>query len=138
MQNENAAGKDAVTLTIIFAIIVILTAYFADSFSLLFRTFIISHTFACLAAARIGKERRIGFTKAFFITFVTSILVGFVIIFNSPRIRDEEYKEKMLELTGSRAPATSVADELAKLNELKKEGVITEEEFVAQKAKLLG
>jgi hypothetical protein len=35
------------------------------------------------------------------------------------------------------APRVSVADELAKLAQLKEAGVLTEEEFAAQKAKLL-
>jgi hypothetical protein len=36
------------------------------------------------------------------------------------------------------APDTTVADELRKLAELHREGVLTEEEFAAQKARLLG
>jgi hypothetical protein len=36
------------------------------------------------------------------------------------------------------APAESTIDQLKELGELKSQGVITEEEFVAQKAKLLG
>jgi hypothetical protein len=36
------------------------------------------------------------------------------------------------------APAESTIDQLKELGELKSQGVITEEEFAAQKAKLLG
>jgi putative oligomerization/nucleic acid binding protein len=36
------------------------------------------------------------------------------------------------------APAASTIDQLKELGELKSQGVITEEEFAAQKAKLLG
>jgi hypothetical protein len=36
------------------------------------------------------------------------------------------------------APAESTIDQLRELGELKSQGVITEEEFAAQKAKLLG
>jgi hypothetical protein len=36
------------------------------------------------------------------------------------------------------APAKSTIDQLKELGELKSQGVITEEEFAAQKAKLLG
>jgi uncharacterized membrane protein YdbT with pleckstrin-like domain len=40
-------------------------------------------------------------------------------------------------MAGSASPSASVADELAKLDRLRDEGVITEEEFEAQKARLL-
>jgi hypothetical protein len=36
------------------------------------------------------------------------------------------------------APAASTIDQLKELGELKSQGIITEEEFAAQKAKLLG
>lgn len=36
------------------------------------------------------------------------------------------------------APAASIADELVKMAELKNQGILSEEEFAAQKAKLLG
>ena len=36
------------------------------------------------------------------------------------------------------APADSVIDQLKELGELKAQGILTEEEFAAQKAKLLG
>jgi len=36
------------------------------------------------------------------------------------------------------APATSTIDQLKELGELKSQGILTEEEFAAQKAKILG
>jgi hypothetical protein len=36
------------------------------------------------------------------------------------------------------APASSTIDQLKELGELKSQGILTEEEFAAQKAKLLG
>jgi uncharacterized membrane protein YdbT with pleckstrin-like domain len=49
-------------------------------------------------------------------------------------------KQRMMSGGGARAvqPAGSVADELAKLDKLRADGVISDEEFTAQKAKLLG
>jgi hypothetical protein len=66
-------------------------------------------------------------------------IVGAIFTLVSPRLRDEEYKEKMLEMTTKAASAktASVADELLKLNELRKDGALTDEEFLAQKEKLL-
>ncbi|MCF8448952.1 MAG: SHOCT domain-containing protein [Taibaiella sp.] len=52
-------------------------------------------------------------------------------------MKDDEYKEKMLERAAASAPALSVAEELTKLNELRKEGVITDDEFAIQKERLL-
>ena len=43
----------------------------------------------------------------------------------------------MVEEKTSLLPKASVADELIKLSELQKQGLLTDEEFQAQKAKLL-
>jgi Short C-terminal domain len=40
--------------------------------------------------------------------------------------------------TAEALPGPSVADEIAKLGQLRQQGLLTEEEFAAQKAKLLG
>jgi hypothetical protein len=53
------------------------------------------------------------------------------------------YRAKLLPLTPPRPPIATasvigVADEIAKLAELRKQGLLTEGEFVAQKSKLLG
>jgi uncharacterized membrane protein YdbT with pleckstrin-like domain len=56
----------------------------------------------------------------------------------------EENRRKMAPVTPltpvpppSRAPSTSVADEIAKLARLRQQGILTEQEFQAQKARLL-
>jgi hypothetical protein len=91
----------------------------------------------CLLAARLGRERSIGFSKAFFISFFLTPIIAFVFVFNSPKLKDEEYKEKMLERAAASAPALSVAEELSKLNDLRKEWIISEDEFAIQKKRLL-
>jgi uncharacterized membrane protein YdbT with pleckstrin-like domain len=62
-------------------------------------------------------------------------------------IRDPERMQKLIfevgeanqrRTMGAAAPRLSVADELDKLDRLRDEGVITEQEFQAQKARLLG
>lgn len=45
---------------------------------------------------------------------------------------------RMVELRNTAPAQTSVADELSKLNELKQQGVLSEEEFEAAKKKILG
>ena len=49
----------------------------------------------------------------------------------------DEFKPKPKALLVEMKPATSVADELAKLKKLLDDGIITQEEFAAQKKKLL-
>ena len=51
--------------------------------------------------------------------------------------RKAEIREQAQAIAQAVAPQASVADELAKLAQLKEAGVLTEEEFAAQKAKLL-
>jgi hypothetical protein len=50
--------------------------------------------------------------------------------------REKSYRQYIQEAAGS--AGASAADELAKLGQLRAQGVITEDEFAAQKAKLLG
>jgi hypothetical protein len=51
--------------------------------------------------------------------------------------RKAQIREQAQAIAQAVAPQVSVADELAKLAQLKEAGVLTEEEFAAQKAKLL-
>lgn len=136
-QTEAPQKKDATMLTIIFAVLFIVFIKSGDLLSSYWRSYICLQTGLCLVAARIGKERSIGFSKAFFISFFLTPIIGFIFIFNSPKLKDEEYKEKMLERAAASAPALSIAEELTKLNELRKEGVITDDEFAIQKERLL-
>lgn len=99
------------------------------------------------------------------LSFILSPLLCFVILLVIPNLRQQEHQqdlarreeerrqaqsqrehEKQLEalkaLSASKpaqeaAPARSVADEIAKLGELRDKGLLTQEEFQAQKATLL-
>jgi hypothetical protein len=90
-----------------------------------------------LMAAFLGKERKIGFARAFFLSFFATPVIGFIVTLSSPRINDERYKQKMMEIAQGKAVVADVADQLQKLNELRKEGVLTDVEFQQQKEKLL-
>ena len=56
---------------------------------------------------------------------------------NAAQARDEQMKAYVQQVTASNGP-TGSADELAKLAELNKSGVLTDAEFAQQKAKILG
>ena len=87
-----------------------------------------------------------GMSKALWIGFVIlipwlGVLLYLVLRGDKMETHNAEAIEKMKNAQADyiRSVATvSVADELEKLGELKEKGVLTEEEFVAQKAKLLG
>jgi hypothetical protein len=51
--------------------------------------------------------------------------------------RNAEIREQAEAIAQTVTPQVSVADELAKLAQLKEAGVLTDEEFAAQKARLL-
>jgi len=52
-------------------------------------------------------------------------------------LQDEAYQERLFEVSSQLASSSSVADQLHKLNELRKDGVLTDDEFESQKYKLL-
>ena len=107
----------------------------------LIRSIIISSSICSLVVGYVGKKRRIGFCGAFFISFFASPLVGLVVTLLSPSLADEAYKERVLDLQTQSARQTmreSAIDQLYKLNELRKDGAISQEEFDAEKARVLG
>ena len=73
----------------------------------------------------------------FCITFIPSIIAlvdGIIFLTQS----DESFNAKYNQGIKIPVNVTDIADELAKLNNLKMQGVLTEEEFQNQKARLLG
>ena len=107
-----------------------------------FRYMLMFSLVCSVAVGLVGYQRRIGFAGSFFLSLLASPVIGLIGTFLSPTLEDEAYKEKMLELTeqGNQATpfvADNKLDQLYKLNELRKEGVLTQEEFNAEKAKIL-
>jgi hypothetical protein len=137
MEKQKATGKKDTTL---FALIVgvagLIFVFTSGSLGSQWRTFGITFFFFCFVVAFIGSARSIGFGGAFFASFFLSPVIGLIITLTSSKIKDGELKEKMLEAAEKTNPAL-VADQLYKLNELRKEGVLTDEEFNVQKEKLL-
>lgn len=83
----------------------------------------------------IGSDRSIGFGGAFFLSLLLSPLVGFIITVVSKSNADVKFQKEMA--TNHRQQNISTADELAKLKKLKDDSVLTEDEYQAQKKKLL-
>lgn len=129
--------KDSAGIAIVIGVLILGFAFFADALSDFARYVLVSNVILSYITGVIGKERKIGFSNAFFVSLLLSTIVGFIVVLSSPRITDERYKEKILELTNTSPNASSIADQLHKLNELRKDGVLTEDEFTQQKEKLL-
>lgn len=136
-EQDPKSKDDTIVIILLIDFAGILLLFFMNSLSLYLRAAGIMSLVFCLVVARLGKDRKIGFSRAYFTSFFLSPIIGLIITLSSAKLIDEEYKEKMLEIAEQNASASSLADELYKLNELRKEGVLTEEEFTMQKAKLL-
>ena len=136
-EQEERANADLTVIAILVGLALFLIICFLDSLGTYFRAVSIMCILLSFVVGIIAKDRKIGFPIAFFISLLLSPLIGLVITLNSAKTKDEEYKEKMLEIVENNAVSSSVADQLHKLNELRKEGVLTDEEFNEQKEKLL-
>ena len=100
-----------------------------------------------LIVGAIGSGRKIGFGGAFFLSLLLSPLIGLIITLVSKNKEDEKYKKEILETqklqqnalsklseTGSKI---SIVDELEKLNNLKLNNQISEEEYQNLRNKII-
>lgn len=137
MEKQNSKSrKDVVIISAILGLLTLAGTLTASSISSNAQSMILGWLALCFVVGLLGIERKIGYGWAFIASFFLSPLVGFVLTMVSPKFKDEEYKQKMFEVA-DRATSTLAADQLFKLNELRKEGVLTEEEFQSQKQKIL-
>ena len=134
MQTQKASRNDGVVIAIILIAAVFLLLMYDTYFSSFGHMLIGAHLVLSFIAGMIARDRRIGFGTVFLVSLLLSSIVGFVIALTSKSLKDVEETKKMQEIVYT----TSVAEQLLKLNELRKEGILTDEEFQAQKAKLLG
>ena len=81
----------------------------------------------CALVGTIGIGRQIGFFLSFVIALLTTPVVGLIVTVLSNKNTSEINSSS----TGN------ISDELLKLNELKEKGVLTEDEFVKQKNRIL-
>ena len=101
----------------------------------------------------IGSRRRIGFWGAFLLSLLLSPLIGIIIALVSKNKDDEKYKETVLRVQRNQQQileetlenlsnreqtnSISIIEELEKLKKLKEENLITEEEFLILKNKII-
>ncbi len=85
----------------------------------------------------LGRDRKIGVLGAYALSLLLSPLIGLIMTLSSTKLIDEEYQEKMLDIAENKTAASSIADQLYKLNELRIQGVLSDEEFTIQKERLL-
>lgn len=88
-------------------------------------TFIVSY---------IGTDRKIGGLVAFLVSAFLSPLVGILVVLSSDKLSTIKFQEEALNKSKSLNPAS----ELEKLHALWEKGVITESQYKANKAKILG
>ena len=134
-QQQDKSKKDSASLAYILVAIVAIFV-FSSSVSILWKVALAMNLLFSIFVGSLARDRKIGVVSAFFISLILSPLVGLLVTLTSPRFKEEEYKEKMLELAETKS-GLDVADQLFKLNELRKDGALTDEEFNAQKEKLL-
>lgn len=84
----------------------------------------------CALVGTIGMGRQIGFFLAFFISLITTPVIGLIITALSSKNKVEVSIE-------NQPNKETVTDELIKLNDLKEKGIITEDEFLKQKNRIL-
>lgn len=109
-------------------------------------TFLFFYLIVCAAVGWIAENRTIGFLKAFIISFLTTPIIGWIVAIMHPlkptpaqimQQHLQKQKEAKIQEMLLKNNSVSVADELSKLQKMKDEGHITEEEFIKAKARIL-
>jgi hypothetical protein len=136
-EHEDRTNSDLTVITILVGVALLLLVCFIDALGAYLRAISIMCILLSFVVGFVGKDRNIGFPASFFISLLLSPLIDLIIVLSSSKIKDEAYKEQMLDIAKNKNDASSVADQLHKLNELRKEGVLTDQEFSEQKEKLL-
>ena len=136
-QTRVNAKNENIVIGILVVVLCFVFALFVDALNVFWKLALIMSSMLSFACGMVASDRRIGFLGAFFISFFLSPVVGFIFAVTSPQNEDDEYLEKMRELAESNVHTSSIADQLYKLNELRRDGILTEDEFATQKEKLL-
>ena len=97
--------------------------------------------FLAAVVGAIGANRKIGFAGAFFLSLILSPLIGIVITLFSATAEEEQYKKDLLEATKGisevKTDGKNSTHEIEQLYNLYQKGILTEEEYITKKAKIL-
>lgn len=108
-----------------------------------FIAFLLVYSIPCFIVAFVwGTARRCGFWVSFLLCFFTTPIIGFILTLTSESKKKFKDRQQIIELQKQQLAATksntvSVADELARLADLRDTGKISEEEYQKVKLKLL-
>ena len=104
----------------------------------------ISWIVCAVIVGAIGADRKIGFLKAFFASLFLSPLIGFIVVFSSTKLSTEKHEKEVLDVQKQVLEKvqpvqvqTGVASELEKIIKMKEDGLITEEEYLKLKDKII-
>lgn len=107
---------------------------------------IISWLIFSILVGVIGLNRKIGFWGAFSISLLLSPIIGLIFALVSKSLSEEKYENEVMTLQQKqnkllsnidKGSASSITDDLIKMNELYEKGVVDKEEFGKIKAKLI-
>lgn len=98
---------------------------------------IILYITLCLLVGTIGAGRKIGFFSALVFALILSPLVGYLITLAYPKNPNTQEQAKDSNLKSPSTQPFSSADELLKLGRLLEKGLISAEEFEAEKKRIL-
>ncbi|WP_394992670.1 SHOCT domain-containing protein [Emticicia sp.] len=92
--------------------------------------------------AFMADGRKIGIFWALVASIFLSPLIGLIVVLSSKRNSDIEYEQQMFDvqkatLENTKKDTIGLASELEKLVKMKSDGIISEEEFLKLKAKLI-
>jgi hypothetical protein len=135
--HDTKSKNDTILIVVLIDVIGILFLLFTDAISGYWTLLGIMLFIFSSIVAMLGRDRKIGVLGAYALSLLLSPLIGLIITLSSTKFSDEEYQEKMLDIAENKAAASSIADQLYKLNELRIQGVLTDEEFTMQKERLL-
>lgn len=82
----------------------------------------------------VGSSRKIGFWGSFLLSLLLSPLIGLIFALVSKSLEDEAFQKKLLD---TKQPTLILEQELKRLDMLKRAGMLTDEEYDAQRKKVL-
>lgn len=93
--------------------------------------------FISLLIGIIGSNKKVGFVGAFLISLLLSPIIGVLILLFLPNKEDENKKviKEINNITKEVKP--SIVDEMKKLNEMRSNNQITEEDYFTMRKKIL-